>query len=74
MLFYRETLSPVDEILTLVTSPSSVPYVPSSPVKSLATPALTPGEISLECDENILEVNIVVVSTNDEQLHHSNWR
>ncbi|CAB3992276.1 BRCA2-interacting transcriptional repressor EMSY-like isoform X1 [Paramuricea clavata] len=51
----REALSPVNEILTLVTSPSSVPYVPSSPVKSLPTRTLTCGEISLECDENLLE-------------------
>ena len=51
----RETLSPVNEILTLVTSPSSVPYVPSSPIKSLATSTPTSSEISLECDENLFE-------------------
>ncbi|XP_028412808.1 BRCA2-interacting transcriptional repressor EMSY-like [Dendronephthya gigantea] len=51
----RETLSPVNEIITLVTSPSNVPFVPSSPVKSRSNPSLTTSEISLECNENLLE-------------------
>ncbi|XP_046854114.1 BRCA2-interacting transcriptional repressor EMSY-like [Xenia sp. Carnegie-2017] len=50
----RESLSPVNDILTLVTSPSSLPFIPSSPVKSLSK-ATDSCPISLECDENISE-------------------
>ena len=69
ILLYREALSPVNEILTLVTSPSSVPFVPSSPVKSKPT-SVTLDEISLECDENLLEVSMLVqvMSSTDSEF------
>ena len=49
----------MSDILTLVTSPSSVPFVSSSPLKSKPrTTGAVINEISLKCDEKLSEVKV----------------